>query len=78
MSSSSLPQVKKNSGSGDIGGTKEPLLHGVHKNSQKYSFLLAILPFLFPALEGLVYGYDIGATACATISLESATLSRVS
>ncbi|KAM5557922.1 hypothetical protein ABKV19_024981 [Rosa sericea] len=78
MASSSLPQVRKLSGSGDIGGAKEPLLNGVHKNSHNYSLLLAILPFLFPALEGLVYGYDIGATACATISLESATLSGVS
>ncbi|PRQ32110.1 hypothetical protein RchiOBHm_Chr5g0042721 [Rosa chinensis] len=66
-------KVRKVSGSGDIGGAKEPLLHGVHKNSQNYSFLLAILTFLFSALEGLVYGYDIGATACARISLESAT-----
>ncbi|PRQ23905.1 putative major facilitator, sugar transporter, major facilitator superfamily [Rosa chinensis] len=71
-------KVRKVSGSGDIGDAKEPLLHGAHKNSQNYSFLLAILTFLFPALEGLVYGYDIGATACARISLESATLSGVS
>ncbi|KAE9464669.1 hypothetical protein C3L33_03462, partial [Rhododendron williamsianum] len=31
--------------------------------------------FLFPALGGLLYGYDIGATSCATISVESATSS---
>ncbi|PRQ60696.1 putative major facilitator, sugar transporter, major facilitator superfamily [Rosa chinensis] len=78
MASSSLPQGRNLSGSGDIGGAKEPLLNGVHKNSHNYFLLLAILPFLFPALEGLVYGYDIGATACATMSLESATLSGVS
>ncbi|KAL6132351.1 hypothetical protein ACLB2K_070722 [Fragaria x ananassa] len=78
MASSSLPQVTKLSGSGDIAGAKDPLLNGVHKNSRNYSLLRAILPFLFPALEGLVYGYDIGATACATISLGSATLSGVS
>ncbi|KAL3755991.1 hypothetical protein ACJRO7_002955 [Eucalyptus globulus] len=34
--------------------------------------------FLFPALGGLLYGYDIGATSCATISVESATLSGIS
>ncbi|XP_004309072.1 PREDICTED: D-xylose-proton symporter-like 2 [Fragaria vesca subsp. vesca] len=77
-SSSSLPQVTRLSGSGDIGGAKDPLLTGVHKISHNYSLLRAIFPFLFPALEGLVYGYDIGATACATISLGSATLSGVS
>lgn len=28
--------------------------------------------FLFPALGGLLYGYDIGSTSCATISIEVA------
>ncbi|KAM7256667.1 hypothetical protein ACFE04_012408 [Oxalis oulophora] len=27
--------------------------------------------FLFPALGGLLYGYDIGATSCATISIQT-------
>uniref|UniRef100_A0A0E0BE92 Major facilitator superfamily (MFS) profile domain-containing protein n=1 Tax=Oryza glumipatula TaxID=40148 RepID=A0A0E0BE92_9ORYZ len=31
--------------------------------------------FLFPALGGLLYGYDIGATSGATISLKSSTFS---
>ncbi|PIN05293.1 putative transporter (major facilitator superfamily) [Handroanthus impetiginosus] len=34
-----------------------------------------ILPFLFPALGGLLFGYDIGATSGATISLQSPELS---
>ncbi|KAK1396802.1 D-xylose-proton symporter-like 3, chloroplastic [Heracleum sosnowskyi] len=34
-----------------------------------------ILPFLFPALGGLLYGYDVGATSGATISLQSPKLS---
>jgi hypothetical protein len=29
-----------------------------------------IIRFLFPALGGLLYGYEIGATSCATISLQ--------
>ncbi|KAK2972847.1 hypothetical protein RJ640_028375 [Escallonia rubra] len=33
--------------------------------------------FLFPALGGLLYGYDIGATSCATISIVSESLSGV-
>ncbi|XP_024021020.1 D-xylose-proton symporter-like 2 [Morus notabilis] len=71
--------------SGEIGSIQllqqlqEPLLNvnGAH-NSDTYSVIAAILPFLFPALGGLLYGYDIGATSCATISVQSATSSGVS
>ncbi|RXH95369.1 hypothetical protein DVH24_025053 [Malus domestica] len=63
--------------SGEIGDAQEPLLEGA-QNSENYSLIAAILPFLFPAFGGLLYGYDIGATSCATISIESATLSGVS
>ncbi|KAK4256164.1 hypothetical protein QN277_009066 [Acacia crassicarpa] len=62
---------------GEIGSSREPLLNGVH-DSENYSIYAAILPFLFPALGGLLYGYDIGATSCATIVIESSTLSGVS
>ncbi|XP_009361176.2 D-xylose-proton symporter-like 2 isoform X1 [Pyrus x bretschneideri] len=72
---SSLGKVGKSSG--EIGDAQEPLLDGAH-NSENYSLIAAILPFLFPAFGGLLYGYDIGATSCATISIESATLSGVS
>ncbi|KAK9272018.1 hypothetical protein L1049_002387 [Liquidambar formosana] len=63
--------------SGEIDSTLEPLFKQNHP-SENYSVLSAILPFLFPALGGLLYGYDIGATSCATISIESATLSGIS
>ncbi|XP_044482535.1 D-xylose-proton symporter-like 2 [Mangifera indica] len=72
---SSLGKVGKSSG--EIDGAEEPLLNGIHP-SENYSVSAAILPFLFPALGGLLYGYDIGATSCATISIESATLSGIS
>lgn len=58
------------------GGVQEPLLNENYP-SEDYSVLATILPFLFPALGGLLYGYDIGATSCATISIESATLSGI-
>ncbi|KAI3954614.1 hypothetical protein MKW98_019745 [Papaver atlanticum] len=41
---------------------------GFSKNSE-------ILPFLFPALGGLLFGYDIGAISGAAISLQSPKLS---
>ncbi|KAF3971357.1 hypothetical protein CMV_005032, partial [Castanea mollissima] len=73
---SSLGKVGESSG--DIGGVEEPLINGGVHGSENYSVVAAILPFLFPALGGLLYGYDIGATSCATISIESATLSGIS
>lgn len=43
--------------------------------SPSYKWSAAILPFLFPALGGSLYGYDIGATSAASISIESASVS---
>ncbi|KAI9157355.1 hypothetical protein LWI28_021179 [Acer negundo] len=71
---SSIAKVGKSSA--EIGDAEEPLINGIHP-SENYSSPAAILPFLFPALGGLLYGYDIGATSCATISIESATLSGI-
>ncbi|KAJ9678499.1 hypothetical protein PVL29_020630 [Vitis rotundifolia] len=71
----SLGKVGKSSG--EIAGMQEPLIDGVG-SSENYSVAAAILPFLFPALGGLLYGYDIGATSCATISVESSSLSGIS
>ncbi|XP_034205622.1 D-xylose-proton symporter-like 2 isoform X2 [Prunus dulcis] len=72
-----LSSFQKGGSSVELGDAQEPLLNGVH-NSENYSVLAAILPFLFPALGGLLYGYDIGATSCATISVESPTSSGIS
>ncbi|CAJ1934062.1 unnamed protein product [Sphenostylis stenocarpa] len=69
--------AKEGSPSGEIGSAREPLIIGV-RDSESYSVPAAILPFLFPAFGGLLFGYDIGATSSATISIESPTLSGVS
>ncbi|KAA8549312.1 hypothetical protein F0562_000996 [Nyssa sinensis] len=42
---------------------------------EAFAWSSVILPFLFPALGGLLFGYDIGATSGATISLQSPELS---
>uniref|UniRef100_A0A2P2KD65 D-xylose-proton symporter-like 3ic isoform X1 n=1 Tax=Rhizophora mucronata TaxID=61149 RepID=A0A2P2KD65_RHIMU len=44
-------------------------------NQDDFVWSSVILPFLFPALGGLLFGYDIGATSGATISLQSPELS---
>lgn len=43
-----------------------------------FSWTSVVLPFVFPALGGLLFGYDIGATSGASISLQSADLSGTS
>ncbi|KAK6118609.1 hypothetical protein DH2020_047651 [Rehmannia glutinosa] len=40
-----------------------------------FAWSSVILPFIFPALGGLLFGYDIGATSGAAISLQSPELS---
>ncbi|GMI97127.1 plastidic sugar transporter [Hibiscus trionum] len=42
---------------------------------EPFSWSSVIFPFLFPALGGLLFGYDIGATSGAAISLQSPELS---
>ncbi|KAG7534783.1 Sugar/inositol transporter [Arabidopsis thaliana x Arabidopsis arenosa] len=42
---------------------------------EPFSWSSVILPFIFPALGGLLFGYDIGATSGATLSLQSPVLS---
>ncbi|XP_030964753.1 D-xylose-proton symporter-like 3, chloroplastic [Quercus lobata] len=44
-------------------------------SEENFSWTSVILPFLFPALGGLLFGYDIGATSSATLSLQSPELS---
>ncbi|KAL8216568.1 hypothetical protein R6Q57_023405 [Mikania cordata] len=63
--------------SGEIEGMDMRLLNG-YRQSENYSMFAAILPFLFPALGGFLYGYDIGATSSATINIKSPTSSGVS
>lgn len=47
----------------------------VEQDAEVFAWSSVILPFLFPALGGLLFGYDIGATSGATISLQSPELS---
>lgn len=75
---SSANKVGQFSGETEIGGVKEPLLENGNHEFEDFSVVTAILPFLFPAFGGLLYGYDIGATSSATISIQSATLSGIS
>ncbi|KAK8918574.1 hypothetical protein KSP39_PZI021796 [Platanthera zijinensis] len=46
--------------------------------AEAFSWPAVVIPFLFPALGGLLFGYDIGATSGAAISLQSADLSGTS
>ncbi|AQK66251.1 D-xylose-proton symporter-like 1 [Zea mays] len=55
--------------------SRRPLLLRTPASAECYSVSAAVFPFLFPALGGLLYGYDIGATSGATISLKSSTFS---
>ncbi|CAD5321918.1 unnamed protein product [Arabidopsis thaliana] len=77
QSISSVGQVVGDSSSGGITAEKEPLLKENHR-PENYSVLAAIPPFLFPALGALLFGYEIGATSCAIMSLKSPTLSGIS
>ncbi|KAH9316493.1 hypothetical protein KI387_025120, partial [Taxus chinensis] len=53
---------------------QQPLI-GRGESEDSYTVSSVIFPFLFPALGGLLYGYDIGATSGAEVSIESAELS---
>ncbi|KAF8097899.1 hypothetical protein N665_0279s0029 [Sinapis alba] len=73
--SSAFVEVGKSSG--EISSEREPLIKDNH-TPENYSLVAAIFPFLFPALGGLLYGYEIGATSCAAISIQSPSLSGIS
>ncbi|KAF6137845.1 hypothetical protein GIB67_040553 [Kingdonia uniflora] len=47
----------------------------VAAEQEVFDWSSVVLPFIFPALGGLLFGYDIGATSGATIALQSAELS---
>ncbi|WOL09517.1 D-xylose-proton symporter-like 2 [Canna indica] len=68
------PATRRDVTASEIENARQPLING-GSHSESYSVSAAVLPFLFPALGGLLYGYDIGATSGAEISLMSSTLS---
>lgn len=70
-----LSSLGKSSGEFDVNVEEQPLSDGGGHPTEDFSLLSCILPFLFPALGGLLFGYDIGATSSATISIQSPTLS---
>ncbi|WCJ20472.1 Major facilitator superfamily protein [Euphorbia peplus] len=57
------------------GQEADPPLPDTATQQEDFSWSSVILPFVFPALGGLLFGYDIGATSGATISLQSPELS---
>ncbi|XP_077238942.1 major facilitator superfamily protein isoform X1 [Tasmannia lanceolata] len=57
------------------GGEVEQPLVPIAAPQEAFAWSSIILPFIFPALGGLLFGYDIGATSGASISLQSAELS---
>ncbi|KAH0890858.1 hypothetical protein HID58_053287 [Brassica napus] len=65
------------SSSGGLSSVQEPLIKQKH-SPENYCVLAAIPQFLFPALGAFLFGYEIGATSCATLSIKSPTLSGIS
>lgn len=57
-----------------VGGVREPLL-ARERVDEAYTWRSVALPFLFPAVAGSLYGYDIGATSGAAVSIVSERLS---
>ncbi|XP_021894620.1 D-xylose-proton symporter-like 3, chloroplastic [Carica papaya] len=64
--------IRREYSSGEEAGSLVPEAAGPQ---EEFSWFSVVLPFLFPALGGLLFGYDIGATSGATISLQSPDLS---
>lgn len=67
-------QVKASSADSDVEGARDPLISS-KEAPEMFTWSSVILPFLFPALGGVLFGYDIGATSGASVSLQSAELS---
>ncbi|KAG2316253.1 hypothetical protein Bca52824_019375 [Brassica carinata] len=65
------------SSSGGHSSVHEPLIKQKH-STENYSVLAVFPPFIFPALGAFLFGYEIGATSYATISIKSPTLSGIS
>ncbi|GKA60761.1 hypothetical protein Tco_0760168, partial [Tanacetum coccineum] len=78
MSYRAAPLVAGSKGQGPRGwgrATVSASAAGEEAYQEDFNWSSVILPFVFPALGGLLFGYDIGATSGATLSLQSAELS---
>ncbi|KAG6436779.1 hypothetical protein SASPL_101681 [Salvia splendens] len=56
-------------------GASSDEAQSLNSEQDDFAWSSVLLPFLFPALGGLLFGYDIGATSGAAISLQSPELS---
>ncbi|XP_047975535.1 D-xylose-proton symporter-like 3, chloroplastic [Salvia hispanica] len=56
-------------------GASSDEAQSLNSEQEDFAWSSVLLPFLFPALGGLLFGYDIGATSGAAISLQSPELS---
>lgn len=74
-SESRLRVVAKSSPSPPPSSSGDGVVDSDAAEAEAFAWPSVILPFLFPALGGLLFGYDIGATSVASISLQSAELS---
>ncbi|KAI4368865.1 hypothetical protein MLD38_017373 [Melastoma candidum] len=72
---SGLPKIKSNVGARSQGEYSSGGEAAESVSQEEFSWSSVVLPFLFPALGGLLFGYDIGATSGAAISLQSPVLS---
>lgn len=52
-----------------------PSVQGYEPDQQPIDWIITSLAFLFPALGGALFGYDIGATSGALVSIKSAATS---
>jgi sugar porter (SP) family MFS transporter len=84
MGSGRTIQVKKDMTDVDSEGglDTEPLLQQQQEEEKSkaaalFNWTSVSLPFIFPALGGLMFGYDIGATSGAVVSLTSPELSGI-
>lgn len=74
-----VTKAQQDSAALESGQATEPLLERQeYKEPAPYTVGAILLPFIFPALGGLLFGYDIGATSGAVLSLTSAEFSGTS
>ncbi|XP_057752391.1 D-xylose-proton symporter-like 3, chloroplastic isoform X1 [Arachis stenosperma] len=73
----SCGQVGAQKGYASSGEEPQSRVSDTSTYQEEFSWSSVVFPFLFPALGGLLFGYDIGATSGATISLQSPELSGI-